>query len=148
MSVFIHPDFLQLMKTPLKKVGRPVLESGKREYLLKAKLTEEEHQQVLAMASQLGVSRTELIRLRLLSQQGQAMINTSELLASLDGIGAELGRSGNNINQLARHANVLSKRGMLEAPVIAKFNDLFGMYQQQHLEIQQLMRQLIRLMRG
>ncbi|RDC54322.1 plasmid mobilization relaxosome protein MobC [Pedobacter chinensis] len=136
------------MKTPIKKVGRPVLESGRREHILKAKLTEEEHQQVMATARELGISRTELIRTRLLSQQGQVLVNTSELLASLDNIGSELGRSGNNINQLARHANVLNKRGMLEAAVISEFNGLFSIYQQQHLEIQQLMRLLIRLMKG
>lgn len=122
-----------------------MLDSGKREHLLKAKLTEEEHQQVMAMARGLGISRTELIRSRLLNPYGQVLVNASELLASLDHIGAELGRSGNNINQVARHANVLTKRGMLEAGVITEFNVLFAAYKQQHQEIQQLMRQLIRL---
>ncbi|MFF5381947.1 plasmid mobilization protein [Pedobacter suwonensis] len=136
------------MKTDSKKVGRPVLESGKREHLLKAKLTEEEHQQVLAMARQLGITRTELIRSRLLSQHGQVVINTSELLASLDSIGAELGRCGNNINQLARHANVLNKRGMLDGEVFSTFNLHFARYLEQHIEIQKMMRQLIRLMTG
>ncbi|RZM06852.1 MAG: plasmid mobilization relaxosome protein MobC, partial [Pedobacter sp.] len=119
-----------------------------REHLLKAKLTEEEHQQVLTLARQLGITRTELIRSRLLSPHGQVVINTTELLVSLDSIGAELGRSGNNINQLARHANILNKRGILDGEVISAFNLHFTGYLEQHTEIQKIMRQLIRLMTG
>ncbi|MEJ2881044.1 plasmid mobilization protein [Pedobacter sp. GR22-6] len=124
------------------------MESGKREFLLKAKLTAEEHKQVLALARQLGVSRSDLVKSRLLAEQRPVLINGVELLSLLDGLGAELGRSGNNINQLARHANILNKRGMLDGEVVLEFNDLFAVYLRHHLEIQKLMRSLIRLMKG
>lgn len=131
-----------------KKTGRPLMESGKREFLLKAKLTDEEHKQVLALVRQLGVSRSELVKSRLLAEQRPVLVNGAELLSLLDGLGAELGRSGNNINQLARHANILNKRGMLDGEVVLEFNDLFAVYLRQHQEIQKLMRSLIRLMKG
>lgn len=122
--------------------------SGKKEFLLKAKLTAEENKQIIAMAEQLGISRSELIKSKLLTDHRQVLINAAELLVLLDGIGAELGRSGNNINQLARHANILNKRGMLDGEIVTEFHALFSVYLVQHLEIQKLMRQIIRLMKS
>jgi hypothetical protein len=136
------------MEKTEKKMGRPVMDSGKREFLLKAKLTAEENKQVLSLAKQLGISRSELIKSRLLADHRQVLVNAADLLITLDRIGAELGRSGNNINQLARHANILNKRGMLDGEIISEFNTLSSVYLKQHLEIQKLMRQLIRLIKS
>ncbi len=122
--------------------------TGKREFLLKAKLTAEENKQVMNLTKQLGISRSELIKSRLLADHKQVLVHAGGLLVLLDQIGTELGRSGNNINQLARHANILSKRGMLDGDIVADFNALFSLYLAHHMEIQKLMRQLICLMKG
>jgi hypothetical protein len=63
-------------------------------------------------------------------------------------MGAELGRAGNNINQLARHANTLNKRGMLDETVIMEFNLLFREYALIRNETEKSLRQIIRLIRG
>ena len=76
------------------------------------------------------------------------LINTKELMKVLDATGAELGRAGNNINQLARHANVLVKQGMLNQDIVCEFNILLGNYITVQQELEKNLRHLIRLMKG
>ena len=76
------------------------------------------------------------------------LLNTKELMKQLDSIGAELGRSGNNINQLARHANILHKQSLLNQSVITEFNSLLGQYITVQQELEKRIRQIIRLMKG
>lgn len=72
------------------------------------RFTEGENNDLLTIARTLGISVAELLRTKGLGTKNIA-INGVNLIASLDKIGAELGRSGNNINQLAKHANTLNK---------------------------------------
>ena len=71
-------------------------------------------------------------------------VNALEVVRLLDQLGGELGRSGNNINQLARHANFLNKRGMLNEEIVAKFNNLFSEYIFLFREIEKEIRLLLR----
>lgn len=107
-----------------KLSGRPQLRSGKRSKKIDARFTEEEYQLIVAMEAELGISKTELVRMRLLNDAARIVINSKELLKHLDSIGAEMGRSGNNINQLARHANTLKLQGALSPAVASKFTTL------------------------
>jgi hypothetical protein len=63
-------------------------------------------------------------------------------------MGSELGRAGNNINQLARHANILNKRGRLDELVVKEFNILFKEYARIRNDTEKSLRQIIRLIRG
>lgn len=121
--------------------------SGKRTRIIKARLTEDEFKALLLIENNIGITRMELIRQRVLYHSDKVMVNAQELLKLLDFIGAELGRSGNNINQLARHANVLNKQGTLNAEVASKFNELFSVYIQIQQDLEKAMRQIIRLMK-
>lgn len=123
------------------------MESGKRIHLIKAKLTESEYQQFLALEKQLGLNRSQIIKARVLHDSFAVLVDARQLLFLLDRVGAELGRAGNNINQLARHANTLNKQGMLQGQVVLEFNRLFGQYLLLQRELDAAMRQLIRLMR-
>ncbi|WP_182982328.1 plasmid mobilization relaxosome protein MobC [Sphingobacterium sp. UME9] len=76
------------------------------------------------------------------------LVNTTEIMKLLDGIGTEIGRSGNNINQLARHANTLQQQGMLRAVLIRDLVPLLTEYVRLQRELEQSVRQLIRLIRG
>lgn len=120
---------------------------GKRVNIIKAKLTDQELKQLKAMEKQLGLNRSEIIKGRVLHDSASIIINARELMALLDGIGAELGRAGNNINQLARHANILSKQGTLDQNVVTEFNTRLGSYVQIQQELERCLRQIIRLMR-
>ncbi|MEJ2880404.1 plasmid mobilization protein [Pedobacter sp. GR22-6] len=126
--------------------GRPVMKSGKRSKKIEARFTEEEFNAIVAMEKKYGISRTDLVRLKLLSSSGHLIVNAGALLLPLDAIGAELGRNGNNINQLAKYANTLAKRGMLSPQIIERFNVLLAAHGliQQKLEVS--LRKIIRSM--
>ena len=131
------------MKKAKNKGGRPVLLSGKRVHLIKAKLTEEELNQLIQMQQQTGLNRTDLIRKAVLNDK-IGHINTAEIISLFDPIGIELGRAGNNINQLARHANTLSKQHKLDSSIVASFNALLAEYIQIQAELEKALRQLLR----
>lgn len=118
----------------------------KRTKLIKARLTESEYNQLLNMEKQLSITRTDILRNRLFKNSNKVLVNAKDLMKNLDAIGAELGRCGNNINQLARHANVLNKQGLLSTPVVGEFNRLFTDYIKVEREVEKCIRQLIRLM--
>lgn len=139
-----HRLFMDNKKKRL--AGRPVMKSGKRSRKIEARFTEEEFNAIVAMEKKYGISRTDLVRLKLLSTSGHLIVNAGTLLPPLDAIGAELGRNGNNINQLAKYANMLAKRGMLSPQIIERFNVLLAAHGdiQQKLEVS--LRKIIRSM--
>lgn len=119
---------------------------GKRIKKIDARFTEKEYALVLEMEKTLGVSKTDLVRLRVLNQSQTVLINAKEMIALLDRIGTELGRSGNNINQLARYANILKKQGILSPVVTERFLVLFGDYVRQQHALETALRKIIRMM--
>ena len=121
--------------------------TGKRDRLIKAKLTDEEFSELLRIQKASGLNRMELIRKRVLGGGTAVTINTKELLGQLDSIGAELGRSGNNINQLARHANILNRQQRLDPGIVSEFNALFTDYIRIQRELEKTLRQLLRTMK-
>jgi hypothetical protein len=126
--------------------GRPKLKTGKRIKFINVRFTADEYKLVEELEKELAVSKTELIRMRILSDAKSTVVNARQLIRHLDDAGAEMGRIGNNINQLARHANVLKLQGNLNPAVIGKFNLLF----EEYIRIQQMLetslRKIIRAM--
>lgn len=119
----------------------------KRTRRFELRLTEDEAKILLHLEKELSINRTELIRMRVLKNTNTVLVNSKELLKLLDKLGAELGRCGNNINQLARHANVMNKQGLMHQSVISEFNELFGRYIHAQQDIEKVIRQIIRLMK-
>jgi hypothetical protein len=111
-----------------------------------ARFTEAEYQLVLALEKELGVRKTDLVRMRLLGDAPAVVLNAKELIRSLDSIGAELGHSGNNINQLARYANILKKKRMLSPVVMERFNILFEQYIGHQKNLEAALRSIVRAM--
>ncbi|QEC74618.1 plasmid mobilization protein [Mucilaginibacter ginsenosidivorax] len=131
----------------LKKLnGRPKLEKGRRSNFINVRFTDDEYKEIVEIEQQLGISKTELIRMRILSDVKQTVVNAKELIIHLDAIGAEMGRIGNNINQLARHANTLKLKGTLSPLIIEKFNRLFEDYIQMQQLLEAALRKIIRTM--
>ena len=126
--------------------GRPSLKSGKRSKKIDARFTEEEYAEIIALGATLGISKTEIIRIRVLNQSAQLVVNAREMLLALDAVGADLGRVGNNINQLARYANTLDKRGLHSPQILERFNLLFEQYIQVQLSLEVALRKIIRRM--
>jgi len=122
--------------------------TGKRTRIIKAKLTDEEFEALLEIQKTAGMNRMELIRKRVLHGGSTVTINIKELLGTLDAIGTEMGRAGNNINQLARHANVLNKQGNLNPDITNEFNKLFTAYIRIQQELEKTLRQILRAMKS
>jgi hypothetical protein len=112
------------------------------------RLTEDEEKQLANLEKELGLTRSVIIRKRVIENSGRLVISSHNLLTALDTIGVELGRSGNNINQLARHANILNKRGLLNESVVREFNQLFSEYARIRSDTEKSLRQIIRLIKG
>ena len=131
----------------IKKInGRPKSTAETKSKFINVRFTETEFKSVLEVEKALGISKTEFIRMRALSDTDKIIINSKELLHHLDHIGADIGRVGNNINQLARHANILKLQGSLNNTVAEKFNSLFVDYIQVQQELEGALRKIIRAM--
>ncbi|MDB5086732.1 MAG: Bacterial mobilization protein MobC [Mucilaginibacter sp.] len=137
--VFSMADFKKL-------TGRPKLEKGRRSKFINVRFTEEEFREVTELEKELGVSKTDLIRMRILSDAKKTVINSRELIRYLDSAGAEMGRIGNNINQLAKHANTLKLQGHLNSTIIVQFNRLFEEYIKIQQQFEISLRKIIRAM--
>ena len=118
--------------------------ADKRVKKIDVRFTEEEFKVVLELEKTLGVRRTDLVRTRLLQDARLTIINAKELIAALDRVGTELGRCGNNINQLAKYANILNKYGRLSPVVIERFNVLFENYIENQKNLEAALRKIIR----
>ncbi len=128
----------------LKKGRRSIPEGSRRSKKIDARFTEAEYAQILELEKALGISKTEIIRVRALSGTTQLVINAREMIFQLDHIGAELARVGNNINQLAKYANTLQKRGMLAEQIVERFNLLFQQHIKIQLDLETALRKIIR----
>lgn len=127
-----------------KKAGRPQKTAAKRIKKIDVRFTEEEYHIIAGLEETLGISKTELVRERLLHGARLTMINAKEMIGELDSIGTELGRSGNNINQLARYANILAKKSILSPQVMEQFNILFEQYIENQRGLETALRKIIR----
>ncbi|SEN01691.1 mobilisation protein (MobC) [Mucilaginibacter gossypiicola] len=125
--------------------GRPQLKSGKRTKKIDVRFTDDEYNLIITLEQTLGISKTELLRKRVLNNAPTVIINAKELIMSLDDIFSELGRIGNNINQLAKHANTLKLQGALSPLVAEQFNVHFHKYLQIQLQLEISLRKVIRL---
>jgi len=101
---------------------------------------------LLNLEKELGISRTELIRQRVLNNAPAVVINARELISQLDRIGTELARSGNNINQLAKYANTLNKQGLLSKIVGARYVNLLQEFNRNQMDLEVTLRKIIRTM--
>jgi len=120
--------------------------SEKRTKKIDARFTEEEYKLVLEMEKTLGVRKTDLVRNGLLKNSKSVVINAKELIGQLEKAGAEIRRSGNNINQLARYANMLNKKDILSPAVAERFNILLSQYLDNQKDLETVLRKIIRMM--
>lgn len=127
---------------------RKTLSGEQRTRRFELRLSEAERAQFLELEKSLGISRADIVRIRVLQYSKKMLVNTAEMMKLLDSIGTELGRSGNNINQLARHANTLQRQGILHPALVHDLTPLLSEYIRVQRELEKSLRQLLRLMRG
>ena len=76
--------------------------------------------------------------------KSNSIINKVELIKHLDVIGNEIGRIGNNINQLAKYANIQIKSGKVDQKTMIRFTDQMDCYLQNKRELAKAYRALVR----
>lgn len=111
------------------------------------RVTENEHKELRQIVNTLGLNVGDFIRSKI-SGTKNVVINGVSLIASLDKIGTELGRSGNNINQLAKQANAINKAGKVDESIMSRFNMLFSDHIKAQQEVQTAIRAIIRAVKG
>ncbi|MDQ1142948.1 plasmid mobilization protein [Pedobacter agri] len=126
--------------------GRPPLVSGKRIKKIDVRFTEEEFDLILAMEKASGMKKADLIRKKVLSEGESMLIDSKLMMNNLDVIGLELSRAGNNINQLARYANILNQDGLLSGVLVDRLLLELRKYNKIKMDLERLMRKLIRLL--
>jgi hypothetical protein len=126
--------------------GRPPMPEGKRSFRITARFNEDEYKIVQELEKTLGVNKTEIVRARLLHNGAAVLVNAKEVIRELDRIGTELGRSGNNINQLAHYANILTLKEVFSEVVIDRFNGIFERHLEQRKELDTTLRKIIRIL--
>jgi len=125
--------------------GRPPLVSGKRIKKIDVRFTQEEFDFVIAMEKASGMKKADLIRKKLLLEGERMLVDSKAVLNGMDEIGVELAKAGNNVNQLARYANILNKDGLLSAVVVDRLLLELQKYNKIKMDLERLMRKLIRL---
>ncbi|WP_028298726.1 plasmid mobilization protein [Olivibacter sitiensis] len=131
-------------KTPKqRKGGRPEKESaGKRTAEIKIRCLAEEKNKIKSLSKSLGISITDYILKRALEQK--IVVNYKEIHKELHEIGTEFSRAGNNINQLAKHANAMHKMGKLDHSIVERFSLLLSDYVKKKDEVRVVLRKVIR----
>jgi len=94
--------------------GGPTLVSGKRIKKIDVRFTQDEFDLVHAMEKASVLKKADLIRKKLLFEGQRILLDAKSLMGNLDLVGLELSRAGNNINQLARYANILNRDGRFQ----------------------------------
>jgi len=126
--------------------GRPLLVSGKRTKKIDVRFTQEEFDLVVSMGKSSGLKKADLIRKKLLFEGEKMVMDSKAMMNNLDAVGLELSRAGNNINQLARYANILNRDGLLSAVVVDRLLLELRKYNKIKMDLERLMRKLIRLL--
>ncbi len=133
-------------KKIIRRVGRPIKENGKRERRIFICLSDDEVERLMFLESETGSNRSSLFREMVLNNSDRVFLNARELLKALSVISGELGRIGNNINQLARHTNTLNKNSNVPIGVVTNFNDLMTEYLLAEQDLHKAFRDIYRLM--
>ncbi len=76
--------------------------------------------------------------------KSNSIINNVELIKRLDILGLAINRIGNNINQLAKYANIQIKSGKVNTAVIIDFMEVMDKYLQERRALAKAYRAMVR----
>jgi len=125
-------------KKPFKPRGgrNKVDEELALSHRLKINLNKSDFDQVNKAYEESGSnSMAEYLRQRIINTKDLYVNNPKEILKTLDKIGTEVSRIGNNINQLAKYANILAKDEKYKGEVIEDLNTLLRQYSKERKEL-------------
>lgn len=125
--------------------GRPKKLQGQKCKRVEIRLTEQEALMLQQLEKETKISRSRLFVDRILNRQD--FFVTADLIQVLSSLGGEVGRVGNNINQLAKHCNTVVKHQQLPPRIVNEFNELMAVYLKEEQEIYKIFRQMYRVMK-
>ncbi|GAA4331870.1 hypothetical protein GCM10023149_37900 [Mucilaginibacter gynuensis] len=109
-------------------------------------LTDNEFEQLLILEQELGITRMDLMRQRLLVNTGKVLVNAKKLLDLLDASGNTLGQIREKLNVLMQKISDSNEAGLLQEQTMIVFNSLLSEYIIAQRSTDKLIRQIIRLM--
>ncbi|WP_026715228.1 plasmid mobilization protein [Flavobacterium daejeonense] len=110
-----------------KKVGRPELEEeDKATEIIKFRCSKSEKDILKKNAKSYNLSLSQYLIKKGLDEK--IISNRIELISSLDALNLEIHKGGNNINQLAKHANRIKNVGGLDQSLFLNFSFLLSDY--------------------
>ena len=123
--------------------GRPKLsETEKQAAQINIRCSIEQYNEIKRIAKDSDLSVTDYLLKRALNNK--IVYNYNALIDQLNAVGTEFGRSENNINQLAKHANSLSKVGNLDKFLVERLNLVMVDYAKKSDDIRALLRSIRR----
>lgn len=102
---------------------------------IKCWVTPSEKQQLEKLAQTAGLSLSQYCRGKLFDTVPLYRANPRELIQMMNRLSAEMHPVGNNINQLARHANTAAKSGWSGGPAMDELNQLITLFTKQQAVI-------------
>ena len=125
--------------------GRPKKLNGQKCKRIEIRLSDQELLILQGLEKETKISRSRLFVNRILNQQD--FFVTADLIHVLASLGGEVGRIGNNINQLAKHCNTVVKHHQLPSGVVNEFNELMTIHLKNEQEMYKIFRQIYRVMK-
>ncbi len=108
------------------------------------RLSDAEHNTLEKLEKVLGLSRSEIFRIRVFGKSQRMLVNTVEIMNVLDKTGEEIGRCRDNLSQLTQLANTLRKKGTLHTAMLSDLTPLLKEYNVLQRRLERSVRQLIR----
>jgi hypothetical protein len=127
--------------------GRRKLEQNQKRLIkLQAHVTSMEYEKLNDQFQATGMRYfSEYLRLLILDRgKARSITNKQELIKQLDKIGIQINRLGNNINQIAKYANIQIKSGKIDQRTMGRFNNLMEDYLQEERNLINAYRALAR----
>lgn len=110
-----------------RKTGRPeLLDEQKSTEIVKFRCSRSEKEELKKIAKTYNLSVSQYLLKKGLNEK--IIPNRIELIASLDTLNLEIHKGGNNINQLARHANRIKNIDGLDQSLFLNYNLLLSDY--------------------
>ncbi len=150
-------DQKKMVATPKKKEekaskihgtgGRKrMAEANRKTIKLQLHVTELEYQEIHGLYRLSGMRYlSDYLRRRILdSKRSKVIVNKHELVKQLDKLGTEISRIGNNINQIAKYANIQLKTGKMDENTMIMFNAHMEHYLKDQKDLINAYRALVR----
>lgn len=128
-----------------KLTGRPKLaEKDLKKHRIVMRFTEDDFNIIKRRAENGGLKPSEYSEDLILKSRSFFAANPRETIEGFKSVAKEINPIGNNLNQLARHANVSYKAGVVDKDTFIKMNELIGQFIEKQNKLLELNMKLLK----